>query len=64
MTNNPIIYKFFKDFTNQRKETNRVIVFRCIPFPNSLNYRDHQILRVHKVYQFHQIRLASPYDEC
>ena len=24
--NNPIIYKFFKDFTNQRKKTNRTVV--------------------------------------
>ena len=27
MINNPIIYKFFKDFTNHRKETNRAVVF-------------------------------------
>ena len=26
MINNPIIYKFFKDFTNHRKKTNRVVV--------------------------------------
>ena len=25
--NNPVIYKFFKDFTNHRKETNRVVGF-------------------------------------
>ena len=34
--NNPIIYKFFKDFTNQRKKTNRAAVFSCRPFPNIL----------------------------
>ena len=34
--NNPIIYKFFKDFTNHRKKTNRVVVFTCRPFPNIL----------------------------
>ena len=26
MINNPIIYKFFKDFTNKREETNRTVV--------------------------------------
>ena len=26
MNNNPIIYKFFKDFINYRKKTNRTIV--------------------------------------
>ena len=26
MINIPIIYKFFKDFTNQRKKTNRTVV--------------------------------------
>ena len=29
VTNNSIIYKFFKDFTNQTKKTNRAVVFRC-----------------------------------
>ena len=30
--NNPIIYKFFKDFTNYRKKTNRTVflTFRAI----------------------------------
>ena len=37
MNNNPIIYKFFKDFTNHRKKTNRVVVFSSGPFPNILN---------------------------
>ena len=40
--NNPIIYKFFKDVTNHRKETNRAVVFNCRPFPNILKYRDHR----------------------
>ena len=39
MINNPVIYKFFKDFTNHRK--NRAVVFSCRPFPNILQYRDH-----------------------
>ena len=29
MTNAPIIYKFFKDFTNHRKKSSRVVVFSC-----------------------------------
>ena len=37
MNNNSIIYKFFKDFTNHRKKTNRVVVFSSRPFPNILN---------------------------
>ena len=40
-TNNPIIYKLFKDFTNHRKKTNRAVVFSCRPFSNILKYRDH-----------------------
>ena len=40
MINNPIIYKFFKDFTNHRKKTNRAVVFSCRPFPNVLKYKD------------------------
>ena len=39
-TNNPIIYKFFEDFTTHRKKTNRMVVFSCRPFPNILKYRD------------------------
>ena len=42
MINNSIIYKFFKDFTNHRKNTNRAVVFSRRPFPNILKYRDHQ----------------------
>ena len=38
--NNPIIYKFFKDFTNPRMNTSRVVVFSCRPFPNILKYRE------------------------
>ena len=44
MINNPIIYKFFKDFTNHRKKANRAVAFSCRPFPNILKYKD----------QFHQ----------
>ena len=38
--NNPVIYRFFKDFTNYRKETTRAVV-SYKPFPNILKYRDH-----------------------
>ena len=31
-----IIDKFFKDLTNHKKKTNRVVVFSCRPFPNIL----------------------------
>ena len=31
--NKPFIYKFFKDFTNHRKKTNRAVVFSCRPLP-------------------------------
>ena len=37
MINNPINHKSFKDFTNHRKKTNRVVVFSCRPFPDILN---------------------------
>ena len=40
--NNPITYKFFKDFTNRRKKTNSTIVFSCRYFPSILKYRDHR----------------------
>ena len=39
--NKPIIYKFFKDFTNHRKMTNRTVVFSCRPFLDFLKYWDH-----------------------
>ena len=34
MINKSIIFKFFKDFTNHRKMTNRTVVFSDKPFPN------------------------------
>ena len=34
--NNPIIYRFFKDFTEHRKKINRGVVFSCRPFPQFL----------------------------
>ena len=34
---NSIIYKFFKDFTNHRKKTNRAVVFSSRPFLSILN---------------------------
>ena len=38
MINNPIIYKFFKDFTNHGKKTNRAVVFSSrLPPPTFLN---------------------------
>ena len=40
--NNPSIYNFFKDFTNNKKKTNRAVVFSSRPFPNILKYRDHR----------------------
>ena len=40
MINNPIIYKFFKDFTNHKKKTNRLALLSCRPFLNILKYRD------------------------
>ena len=38
MIKDPIIYKFFKDFTNHRKETNRMVVFSCRPYSNIPKY--------------------------
>ena len=37
MINNPNIYKFFKDFNNHRKKTNRAVRFSCRPPPTFLN---------------------------
>ena len=37
----PIIYKFFKDFTKRRKKTNRAVVFSSRPFSNILKYSEH-----------------------
>ena len=42
VVNNSIIYKFFKDFTNNGKKTNGAVVSSCRPFPNILKYRDHR----------------------
>ena len=42
MINNPIIYKFFKDFTNHRKKNNRAVVCSCRPIANILKYEDNQ----------------------
>ena len=39
---NRIIYKFFKDFNNDRKKTNRTVVFSCRSFPNICKYRDYR----------------------
>ena len=39
MINNPIILKFFKDFTKHRKKTNSTVVFSSRPFPTFLNTR-------------------------
>ena len=41
LINNSIIHKFFKDFTNHRKKTNRAVVFSCTLFPSILKYKDH-----------------------
>ena len=41
MINKPIICKFFKDFTNHKKKTNRSVVLRGRPFPKILKYWDH-----------------------
>ena len=37
MINNPVIYKFFKDFNNHRKKTNRAVVFSSNLSPTFLN---------------------------
>ena len=41
--NNPIIYKFFIDFTNHSKKTNSVVDLDLSsrPFPNIFKYKDH-----------------------
>ena len=41
MINNSIIDKFFKDFTNYWKKSNRAVIFSCRPFLNIFKYRDH-----------------------
>ena len=40
--NNSIIYKFFKDFTNWKKETNRAVAFSFKHLPNILKYWNHR----------------------
>ena len=40
MINKLIICKFFKDFTNHRRKTNKMVVFSCRSLPNILKYRD------------------------
>ena len=64
MINNSIIYKFFKDFTNQRKKTNRAVVFSCRPFPNIPKYMDHwwthfSIISVISLVHFLMLQLLS-----
>ena len=41
MINNPIIYKFFNEFTNHRKKTNKVMVFSSRPFSIIFKDKDH-----------------------
>ena len=45
MTNKPIIYKFFKDFTNNRKQINRVVRFSQRFPSNILNLKKQNFLR-------------------
>ena len=61
MINKPIIDKFFKDFTNHKKKTNRTVVFSCRPFPNILKYRDHwrELLTIWKTRLFRNILNSS-----
>ena len=63
MTNNAIIYKFFKDFTNHRKKTNGAVVFSCIPFPSILKYRDHwwELLTIWKTRLFQTLEDTYSY---
>ena len=42
MINKAIIYKFFKDFANQRKETSKMVALSHRPFSNICKYRDHR----------------------
>ena len=41
--NKRIIYKFFKEFVNHKKKTNRVVVFSCRCNPNILKYCQHRL---------------------
>ena len=40
--NKPIIYKFFKYFTNHRKKPETVVLFSVSTFPNILKCKDHR----------------------
>ena len=40
--NKSIIYRFFKDFKNHRKKTNRTVVFRYRPSPDILKDTEHR----------------------
>ena len=42
VSNKPIVYKFFKGFTNHRKKTNRTVVSSLRPFHNICKNRDHR----------------------
>ena len=37
-----LINKYFKDFSNHRKKTNREVAFSHKPLPNIFKYRDHR----------------------
>ena len=41
--NNLIIYKFFKEFINHKKKTNRAVVFSCRYFPSIFKYCDRRL---------------------
>ena len=43
MINNPIIYKFFKDFSNHRKKTNRVVVFSSRPLDQDIVWESNDV---------------------
>ena len=38
---NPIVYKFFRDFTNHKKKNNRVVDFSCTLLANAIKYSNH-----------------------
>ena len=40
---NLIIYKFFKEFINHKKKTNRAVVFSCRYFPSIFKYCDRRL---------------------
>ena len=43
MINNPIIYKFFKDFSNHRKKTNRAVVFSSRPLDQDIVWESNDV---------------------